>query len=60
MNKEDVAVDIEETIGKLYLCFYKLRQNGFYQEEYEMMGTLMNMLSQDRQYMREKFPQLIP
>lgn len=46
---------IEEAIGRLYQGFYKLREANKHQEEYDSMGVLLNMLSKDRQHMREKY-----
>jgi len=52
MSQDDDPVEV--AIGKLYQEFYKLRLAGKYQEEYDAMGTLINMLSVDRQHMRSK------
>lgn len=57
MNKtvEELELEIEETIGLLYSKFYQLRQLGEYQLEYDIMGTLTNMLNEDRQFIRENY-----
>ncbi len=44
---------IEKAVGDLYVEFYKLRQAGRYQEEYDAMGTLLNMLMKDRDHLRK-------
>jgi len=46
---------IEKIIGQLYGEFYKLRKEKKHQEEYDAMGTLINMLSKDRQYLRSNY-----
>ena len=56
MNKpEEIELEIEEQIGKLYYKLYQLRQLKEYQREYDIMGTLINMLIEDRQVIREKY-----
>jgi len=52
---EDPKDIVENAIGELYRGFYLLRQSQQYQEEYDSMGALMNMLMKDREYMRQKF-----
>lgn len=47
--------NIERLIGELYQQFYKLRQDKKYQEEYDIMGTLISMLTKDRQHIRSKY-----
>lgn len=46
---------IEEAVGNLYAELFKLRQEGKLQEEYDTMGTLVSLLTQDRQHMRVKY-----
>lgn len=46
---------IEDAIGELYRGYFKLREAKQYQVEYDSMGTLINMLTKDRQSMREKY-----
>ena len=46
---------IENAVGELYKGFYRLRQAKQYQEEYDAMGTLLNMLMKDRQHLRDKY-----
>ena len=47
---------LETKVGELYAEFYKLRQAGKYQEEYDAMGTLLSMLTTDRAHLRSKHP----
>ena len=47
---------IENAVGELYRGFYRLRQQKQYQEEYDSMGTLMDMLLKDRDYIRKTYP----
>lgn len=52
----DVPPDpVEIAIGELYRQLFRLREAGKLQEEYDAMGTLISMLSQDRQHMRVKY-----
>lgn len=46
---------IEDAVGKLYQGYFKLRQAKSYQEEYDSMGTLMNMLMKDREHLRNTY-----
>jgi hypothetical protein len=54
-DKETIEIEIEETIGLLYSKFFQLRQLGEYQLEYDLMGTLLQMLCEDRQFIRENY-----
>lgn len=51
---EQLETEIEKTVGNLYGLFYRLRENGFYQEEYDNMSTLIKVLTEDRNYLRKK------
>lgn len=44
---------VEQCIGELYAAFIRLRQAGKIKEEYESMGTLMDMLAKDRDHIRK-------
>jgi hypothetical protein len=44
---------VEVKIGELYVEFYRLRKAGRYQDEYDVMGTLIKMLTQDRAHLRD-------
>ncbi len=55
MQADKIELIIEEIVGELYLHYCQLRQMGEYQREYDLMGTLINMLQQDRQTIREKY-----
>jgi|694.fasta_scaffold145488_4 hypothetical protein len=54
-DTNQIDLEIEETIGLLYSKFYQLRQLKEYQLEYDIMGTLMQMLCEDRQFLRENY-----
>ena len=49
---EEANAIIEKAIGELYRGFYHLRQLKEYQEEYDTMGTIINMLMEDRNRIR--------
>jgi hypothetical protein len=46
---------IEEGYAKMMIGFYHLRKAGLVQEEYDQMGTIINMLAEDRQHIRKTF-----
>jgi hypothetical protein len=52
---DDIDVMIEIAVGDLYKNFMRLRKAERYQDEYDAMGTLLNMLSTDRQFLRTKY-----
>ena len=54
MTDNPAPTPLEAAIGKLYVEFFRLRIAGRHQEEYDAMGTLIDMLSQDRQHLRDK------
>lgn len=45
---------IEQSLGEMYRGFFRLRNLKAYQEEYDTMGVIIDMLMQDRQVLREK------
>ena len=45
---------IEQSVGEMYRGFFRLRNLKEYQEEYDTMGVIINMLQADRQVLREK------
>lgn len=53
-NAFEEITPVEHAVSTLYVAFFNLRKAGRYQEEYDAMGTLMNMLARDRQHLREK------
>lgn len=52
--KDAPLTSLEKAIGVLYSEFYKLRKAEAYQEEYDAMGALLDMLMKDRAFLREK------
>ena len=52
---ESAEALIEDGVANVYIGLFRLRNAGLYQEEYDSMGALLNMLQQDRQHMREKY-----
>ena len=46
---------VEAKVGELYVEFFRLRQEKKYQEEYDVMGALMNMLQRDRAHIRATY-----
>lgn len=53
---DDIIMFILECgVGEMYRGFYRLRQAGEYQREYDTMGVIINMLMGDRQHLRETY-----
>lgn len=51
-SPEDI---IEQAVAELYRGFFRLREAGKYQEEYDTIGTIINMLTEDRVVLRHKY-----
>lgn len=52
---DDIDEMIEVAVGELWKNFHRLRKAERYQDEYDIMGTVLNMLSSDRQFLRQKY-----
>ena len=52
---EDPNTIIENGVGEIYRGFFRLRQAGKVQEEYNAINTLITMLLKDREYIRSKY-----
>lgn len=46
---------IEEGYAKMMTGFYRLRKAGLIQDEYDQMGVIISMLSEDRHHIRETY-----
>ena len=59
MHIDDIADEadtlIEEGYAKMATGFYRLRKAGLIQDEYDQMGVVIDMLSQDRQHIRKTY-----
>lgn len=59
MHNDDIADEadalIEEGYAKMMTGFYRLRKAGLIQDEYDQMGVVVNMLLEDRQYIRKTY-----
>lgn len=55
MINESPTIIIENAVAELYKGYFRLRNEKRYQEEYDAMGSLIDMLSADRQHMRQKY-----
>lgn len=51
---EKANLIVEEAVGEMYRGFFRMREMKQYQEEYDTMGTIINMLMEDRQRLRER------
>lgn len=52
---DEIEGIIEEGYAKMMLGFFKLRQSSQYQREYDSMGHIINLLMEDRQYLRKTY-----
>lgn len=52
---ENLEKQMEEAVANLYVVFFKMRQAKEYQQEYDAMGSIVNMLTQDRNFLRSKY-----
>ena len=52
---DEIDTIIENGVGEIYRGFYRLRTSEQYQREYDEMGALLNMLMEDRQWLRETY-----
>lgn len=53
--EDDIEEIIENGVGELFRGFYRLRKSEQYQREYDTMGTIINMLMQDRDHLRKTY-----
>lgn len=50
--EDEIEMMIENAVGELYRGLFRLRKSNQIQREYETMGRIMNMLMEDRDYLR--------
>lgn len=55
MPHDDIEDIIENAVGELYRGFYRLRGSKQYQREYDTIGSIINMLMEDRQHIRKNY-----
>jgi hypothetical protein len=55
MQLDQINEIIEKGVGEIYRGFFLLRQAGEYQEEYDSMGAILNMLMQDRMHLLKTY-----
>ena len=55
----EYITDLEDAYSKLMVEFFKLRKAGKIQEEYDEKGIIINILSEDRQFIRENYEGII-
>ena len=63
MSKNQQEIDeanfiIEDGVSEMYKGFFRLRELNEYQEVYDSMGAILNMLMQDRDDIRKKYKDL--
>jgi len=46
---------IEDGYAEMMRGFFKLRQAKKYQEEYDAMGTIINLIMEDRAHLRKTY-----
>ena len=52
---DEIEGIIEDGYAKMMLGFYKLRTSGQHQREYDTIGHIINLLMEDRQYIRKTY-----
>ena len=55
MTPDELEKQLEDAVAELYKVFFRLREAKLYQEEYDSMGTIISMLTEDRQHLRKKY-----
>lgn len=51
--EDEIEAIIENGVMELYLGFFRLRESGQFRREYDTMGSIINMLTADREYLRK-------
>ncbi len=54
-TREELNEQMEHAVGELYKVFFRMREAGFHQDEYDAIGTILNMLTEDRQVLQVKY-----
>lgn len=52
---DNLEKQMEEAVANLYVILFRMRKAKEYQQEYDAMGALINMLTQDRDHLRRKY-----
>lgn len=47
--------DIEDGVAKIYGALFRMRKANQYQREYDALGTIINMMMEERRFIREKY-----
>lgn len=55
MPNDEIENIIEKGVGELYRGLFQLRQSQQYQREYHTLGTIISMLTADRNYLIEVY-----
>lgn len=53
-DQQKIEEKVEQAVGNLYAALYNMRKAGMYQEEYDAMGAVIQMMIQDRDVLRLK------
>lgn len=53
--EDEIEEIIENAVGELYRGFYRLRKSEQHQREYDTMGSIINMLMEDRDHLRKTY-----
>jgi hypothetical protein len=57
--KRDVTERIlEKSVGELCRGLFRLMEDGHHKDAYSTMGIILNMLLEDREMLRNKYPEL--
>ena len=52
---DEIEEIIEAGVVELYTGFFRLRKSEQYQREYDTMGSIINMLMEDRDHLRKTY-----
>lgn len=53
--EDEIEGIIENGYAEMMRGFFRLRQSGQYQREYDTMGHVINLLMEDRQHLRKTY-----
>jgi len=55
MATDEADKCLDMGVGKFYQGLFLLREAGKYQREYNAMGVMIDMLTKDREHLRQKY-----
>ncbi len=55
-DQDEIEKILEHGFSEMFRAFYRMRQAKDYQREYDTMGTVINLLMEDRAHLRRQYP----